>query len=69
MSRNVLLEATAIGVILLIIYIIIHSIMMGMSLKFSMSHIGIFLGVFLAGAFGHLAFEVAGANKAFCANL
>jgi len=68
MSRNVLLEAIAIGVILLIIYIVIHMAMMGIAPKFSMTHTGMFLGVFLAGALGHLAFEATGANKEFCNN-
>ncbi len=64
--RNILLEAGAIGIILLLIFIILHATMMAMNKKFSMSHSGVFLGVFLAGALGHLAFEVTGQNAAFC---
>ena len=64
--RNILLEAAAIGIILLIIYVIIHATMMAIDRKFAMSRSGIFIGVFLAGALGHLAFEATGQNAAFC---
>ena len=64
--RNLLLEAGAIGIILLIIYVVVHATMMAIDQNFAMTHSGIFLGVFLAGALGHLAFEATGQNAAFC---
>ena len=64
--RNIPMEAAAIGFILLIIFIVIHVAMMSADQQFSMSHSGIFLGVFLAGALGHVVFEATGQNKAFC---
>lgn len=64
--RDIPMEAAAIGLILLIIFVIIHVAMMSADRTFSMSHPGIFLGVFLTGALGHAAFEVTGQNKAFC---
>ena len=66
MARSLPNEAIAIGVILVIIFALIHVPMMSISPGFSMSHMGIFLGVFLAGALGHLGFEATGMNKSFC---
>jgi len=64
--RNILLEALAIGFILMIIFIIIHGGMMLANKNFSMTHTGIFIGVFLAGMLGHLMFEASGMNAQFC---
>ena len=64
--RSVPSEAVAVGVILVIIFACIHVPMMGQYPEFSMSHTGIFLGVFLSGVVGHLALEAAGLNKKFC---
>ena len=64
--RNILLEALAIGFILLIIFVVIHSGMMLADKHFSMSHAGIFISVFLAGMLGHLIFEASGMNAKFC---
>ena len=69
MARSVGGEALAIGFALLLIFVVIHVIMMGVAPDFSMTHAGIFLGVFLAGALGHVAFEMTGANQKFCDSL
>ena len=65
-GRSVPKEALAVGFIMMIIFILIHIPMMSQYPSFSMSHSGIFLGVFLTGALGHLAFEAAGLNRKFC---
>ena len=66
MRSTVPVEALAVGIILVIIFAIIHSGMMVADQKFSMSHMGIFLGVLLAGAIGHVGLELVGANEKFC---
>lgn len=65
-GRSISKEALAVGVIMVIIFALIHIPMMRHDPKFSMSHAGIFLGVFLTGVVGHLAFEAAGLNRKFC---
>ena len=65
-GRSVPKEALAVGFIMMIIFALIHIPMMKHDPSFSMSHSGIFLGVFLTGALGHLAFEAAGLNRKFC---
>jgi len=65
-GRSVPKEALAVGFIMMIIFALIHIPMMNQYPSFSMSHSGIFLGVFLTGALGHLAFEAAGLNRKFC---
>jgi hypothetical protein len=65
-GRSVSKEALAVGIIMVIIFALIHIPMMRHDPTFSMSHAGIFLGVFLTGALGHLAFEAAGLNRKFC---
>jgi hypothetical protein len=51
---------------MVIIFALIHMPMMAYNTEFSMSHTGIFLGVFLTGVLGHFAFEGLGLNKKFC---
>lgn len=65
-GRSISKEALAVGVIMVIIFALIHIPMMKYDPTFSMSHSGIFLGVFLTGVLGHLTFEAAGLNKKFC---
>jgi hypothetical protein len=69
MLAQVLGEAAAIGLILAVIFALVHAALMGLDRGFSMSHAGMFLGVFLAGALGHLAFEYGGLNRQFCRGL
>ena len=64
--RSVPTEAVAVGIILVIIFACIHASLMYQYPEFSMSHMGIFLGVFLSGVIGHLALEETGMNKKFC---
>jgi hypothetical protein len=65
-GRSVSTEALAVGIVMVIIFALIHVPMMHHDPTFSMSHAGIFLGVFLTGVVGHLAFEAAGMNRKFC---
>jgi hypothetical protein len=65
MARSVATEAIGVGIILVIIFALIHVSMMAVSPK-AMEHSGIFLGVFLAGVIGHLFLEETGGNKKFC---
>jgi hypothetical protein len=66
MVRSVPLEAGVVGVLMAILFAMVHLPMMQVAPKYSMTHSGIFLGVFLAGAIGHLLLEAAGLNKRFC---
>ena len=66
MQRSVPWEAGVVGVLMAILFAMVHMPMMKAAPAYSMSHSGIFLGVFLAGAIGHLLLEAAGLNKRFC---
>jgi hypothetical protein len=59
-------EAVAVGGLFLVIYVIIHVIYMAFSPSFAMSHAGIFMGAFIAGAAGHLLLEYTGMNQKYC---
>jgi len=65
MARSVATEAIGVGIIFVFIFAVIHVFMMEVSPK-AMDHSGIFLGVFIAGAIGHLFLEGTGANKKWC---
>ena len=64
--RSVPQEAAVVGVLMAILFAMVHLPMMQVAPGFSMTHTGIFLGVFLAGVVGHLLLEAAGLNKKFC---
>jgi hypothetical protein len=67
-GRSVLIEAIVVAIISVIMFALIHGPMMCYDPEFSMSHAGIFLGVFLTGILFHVSFEELGLNKMFCDN-
>lgn len=59
-------EAIVIGILLLIIFCILHCAYMVYDTESSMSHFGIFSTVFSAGALTHLICEYSGLNDKYC---
>jgi hypothetical protein len=59
-------EASVIGVIFAILFIIVHMVIMKYNTDFSMSHEGMVAVAFLAAAVFHVGAEFTGWNKKFC---
>ena len=66
MARNFPAEVVSVAIASVILFALIHMTMMQVSPEGSMTHPGIFAGVFLTGALFHMIFEYVGWNKKFC---
>jgi hypothetical protein len=66
--QQLALETLIVGVTFFLLFFFIHLGFMKLR-RDAMQHHSLFLQVFLAGALGHLFFEVLGLNDKFCAIL